>query len=583
MIHNEEAKDKVAEDVEKIVESVKPRSAITSVKNTVNVDEKIKIVISKKDHLYATIRNGPEGVITRYHVYTKAVKKENKKSKLSTNATKELPAQAYVSEILRFHGKIGPVVKIDGTVPGLKYTINGTRYVTDIHDMITFFHSTYSLSARLTQLFREVIESYVFGEIERQNFEEYASSPITVVENVVKVSYPESYDVASILKELRVFYNIASHPAAFVAIFSWALIAPLHDDLKRRSVKTIQTPQVFESGKTRSGKTTHATLFLGKGYNLTKEKYFYSYNRVASRFTLTSHLAETNLPALLDDLPADWIVKHREDLKTYGQIGIFGDRGRPDLTLTEYRGRRSFIGTINEDIRIDDDLAVNIRLLLLKYGEREMQRKNKIAFDTMFDALPDGFMFSLFQEVFAGMNINEILIDAEKFESAVDWVNYGTKKINNLCRAQGVEEFPEYKDQIEDVDYLSNAFEIAQAFVGEWERIEGGKRPYYDNDEQQTIIKATYHSKIENEFKVERSNVDGRIYIHFTGGAFKALCAQQALRVPYSTATNFINNIKSSDNGVRVEFSGKMHSIQTGKEFPVRVFTISIPAQKEMQ
>ena len=151
---------------------------------------------------------------------------------------------------------------------------------------------------------------------------------------------------------------------------------------------------------------------------------------------------------------------------------------------------------------------------------------------------------------------------------AYDWINYGIDKINAICNNYGVPPFPYYEPP-RTSSYPTNALDIAQAFLGEWERIvtseqealiddgDGGRRP---------VMKMRYRSKIEGEFtvesKIEEKNASKqwRDYIYFTGSAFKTLISTQGLRVPYSNATNFLNNI-SKDDVVRVENEGKLLSL----------------------
>jgi hypothetical protein len=59
----------------------------------------------------------------------------------------------------------------------------------------------------------------------------------------------------------------------------------------------------------------------------------------------------------------------------------------------------------------------------------------------MFDSLPSGFMYDLFRSAFEGVSIEKILSEVEKFELVSDWINYGISKINEVCRADGIEEF----------------------------------------------------------------------------------------------------------------------------------------------
>ena len=142
------------------------------------------------------------------------------------------------------------------------------------------------------------------------------------------------------------------------------------------------------AGKTQGGKTPLGDIFIGKGYAMAKDAYYYPYQKVRTTFTLMKHLGETSIPALFDDLPSDWLQQHRDDLKAYVQIGHFGDRGKSDQTVQEYRGRRSFIGTVNSSIRVDDDLAASMRIIILRFTEQNRRRKNLPEWNTLIDGLP---------------------------------------------------------------------------------------------------------------------------------------------------------------------------------------------------
>lgn len=102
----------------------------------------------------------------------------------------------------------------------------------------------------------------------------------------------------------------------------------------------MRAPQIMMAGKTQGGKTPLGDIFIGKGYAMAKDAYYYPYQTVRTPFTLMKHLGETSIPALFDNLPSDWLQQHRDDLKAYVQIGHFGDRGKSDQTVQEYRGRR---------------------------------------------------------------------------------------------------------------------------------------------------------------------------------------------------------------------------------------------------
>jgi hypothetical protein len=520
----------------------------------------INIMISKTDGITATIQNGKEGVIKRYQEYEKY-----------NPITKEMETAVKCVEVLRFIGKIGPVIMIDDNMRGLKLSFDGEDYAFSKEDAYSYFRSAFSLSVKLMQQLRELLNSYIENEINAGNFEVYASSPITVIDNVVEVKGGSNQDISGIVRSLRDFYDIASHQTAFLGVLSIVLLAPLHESLKRMSGKGIQAPNVVLSGKSHGGKSPLGYLFIGKGYSLSQDQYYYPYNRVRTQFTLMNHLGESNLPALIDDVPTNWFLKHKEDLKAYAQTGHFGDLGNQNKTLTEYRGRRSFIVTINDDIRYDDDLALSSRMAIFRYGELERGRTNKVQWDAFYDSIPNGFMYNIFKDCFGGVRIEDIVKDVDKFDGVKDWIKYGVEKLNKICAEHKIEPFPECANDSER-GYINNAVEIAQAFLGEWNRIENGINETTDRDGVVTQ-RVKYRSPIEGEFKVVYA--DGRATIHFTSSAFKTLCARQQLRIPYTTATNFMSNIQPDDNAVKAENNGQPHSIRM-EVYPVKAYTISI-------
>lgn len=69
-------------------------------------------------------------------------------------------------------------------------------------------------------------------------------------------------------------------------------------------------------------------------------------------------------------------------------------------------------------------------------------------------------------------------------------------------------------------------------------------------------------------------------FIWFTGPAFKTLIARQTLRLPYRNATDFLNNVKSSDDGVRVENEGRAKTKKISSEASW-CYRISAPKESE--
>ncbi|MEM3846902.1 MAG: hypothetical protein QXU98_14500, partial [Candidatus Parvarchaeota archaeon] len=532
-----------------------------------------RIWISKRDGIYATLQNGVEGALKIYYV------------------NEEDPQKSTMKVILRFIGQIGPVVKINGDKLGIHYVMNGVEDINQVDDFIAFTRQKFSLTITQVQLLRQIMDSYVIDEVAKGNFSDYISSPVAVIRDRIVVSYGTELNTGAILKTLRDFYEHASHQRAYLATLAWALLAPLHAELKRKSRAGVQAPSIVMSGRTKGGKTTLGDLFIGKGFGQDREGYFYPYNRVYTRFSLMKHLSETNLPAVLDDVPSLWIFQHNEDLKSYVQTGHWGDRGKGDQTLTEYLGERSFLVTINDDIRIDDDLALTLRLIILRFTEGERQRKDLTRWLSFFNSLPEGFMFPLINSVLGGTDISTLVVEIEKLETPEAWINYAIGLINGECRKLSIPEFPLYKPIENETGYLTNALEIAQCFLAEAERIKSSEEEYAQDDGdrgEMLVKKVKYRSRIEGEFKIEEKEekigdkMMWRKFIYFTGSAFKTLIMTQGLKSPFSNAANFLNNIASDDNGVRVEYGGKLISKRlTDNGDPLKVYCISIPEEEE--
>jgi len=523
-----------------------------------------KVVISATDKIEAIIHNGNDGCIKIMRTYS-----ENGRDTES------------VRDVFRFSGYLGPVLRIDQKVPGIKFRTPWEEMKLSISDFLTSARSTYSLNTSQVQFLKLVLDALVTEEDNNANVEDFLTSPINVFNDIIKVDFPDT-DNAGSLRKLREFYNVTTNQRAYLLTLGWSITAPLHYALKSRATGIIQAPLLVFTGRTKGGKTALASFFVGRGFNLPKDSYFYGSEAIKTNFSFMKHMSETNLPAVVDDIPASFNSMHRDALKLYVQTGHFGDRGRGDQTLTQYKGARSFVETLNEDIMLDEDLAFNNRIIQERYTKDNAEKKNLAVWNDFTNSLPSGFMISIIKESFNSQNINDILREVEAFDNGIEWINFGLNRLNTLCNKYGIPPFPNY-DRTSEKDFNTYAVEIAQAFVAENQRIKTSEEEYQEDDGdggERTIKKVKYRSKIEGEFKVEsKRDAEGkpkRNWVFFTGGAFKTLTNSQYLKVPYRNATEFLNNIESSDEGVRVEFDGKLISKKIG-DMPLKVFCISIP------
>jgi len=523
-----------------------------------------KAVISTTDKIEAIIHNGKDGFIKIKRTFT-----EN---------GREIES---IRDIFRFNGYLGPVLRIDQKIPGIKFQTPWDEMKLSISDFLTFAKSSYSLNTNQVQSLKLALDALVTEEDNNGNVEDFLTSPINVFNDIIKVDFPD-LDNAANLRKLRDFHEVTTNRRAYLLTLGWSVIAPFHYVLKSRATGIIQAPLLVFTGRTKGGKTALASFFVGQGFNQPKDAYFYGSEAIRTNFTFMKHMSETNLPAVVDDVPASFNSIHKDALKLYVQTGHFGDRGRGDQTLTQYKGARSFVETLNEDIMLDEDLAFNNRIIQERYTKDNAEKKNLAVWNDFTNSLPSGFMISIIKESFNSQNINDILREVEAFDNGIEWINFGLNRLNTLCNKYGIPPFPNY-DRTSEKDFNTYAVEIAQAFVAEDQRIKTSEEEYQEDDGdggERTIKKVKYRSKIEGEFKVEsKRDAEGkpkRNWVFFTGGAFKTLTNSQYLKVPYRNATEFLNNIESTDDGVRVEFDGKLISKKIG-DMPLKVFCISIP------
>lgn len=440
-------------------------------------------------------------------------------------------------------------------------------FTLSIEDTVKFLKSEFFLSPEKAQKLMEIVSALVQTEGEKGNFTENFKSPIYVKDKIIHVDY-KKYDNYDILSKISKYHNKATNSQAFIGILGWSILAPLHYYLKDMSKVIIQPPLILNEGRTGGGKTSIPNLFLGKGFDMNKKIYFLGMQRVRSDSTLNQHLNKTNLPVLIDDVKPSWLTKNSENFKGYVQVGQFADRGKQNgIEMNEFKGLSSIIFTMNDLYPLDSDSALYGRLLVFRFNQSNSLRKNKGDFNNFVKSLPDGFLLSICKEILDEKETTSIYSEIEKFETPENWANCGIKLINSLCNQYNIPEFPEIKTTLND-DY-SLAEEVSDMFISEWERLENSvKEIGYDKE---AMKMQTYRSRIETQFKVEQNN--NRIFIYFTGSAFKVLTA--GLKLPYENANDFINNIKSTES-IKVENFGIPKSIRISG-FPKKCYVISIP------
>jgi hypothetical protein len=518
-------------------------------KNEVDIEDASKIIsgqvpeyritINDRDHVEGLIFNGPQASV----LYDPG----GEHSRMET--------------IARFTGNIGPVVKVADQFK-IQFNVNNAKNVMEATEAANFISNQLALSQGERKKLITILNFMVQNFKETGNFEELQISPVAISDDCkIQVKYAMKNN-SEILKILTGYLKNATNQRAYLALLGFLITSLLHYDLKTRSKSVIQVPLMMFTGPTGASKTSLAAFFISKGFEINdKSQYLYPYERIRTQSSFNNHLSDSYVVMLLDDTNPDWVYQHEEQIKDYGQTAIFASRGkRSGVGTNEFYGLRSFIVTMNDNYRVDHSLATSNRFVIVKFTIENIIRKNKESWNSFKNSLPDGFMLSLMREIFDGMKIDEVLAEVEQFATAADFINYGLRLLNNLNIKYGIPEFPYYmQDGTPDVD--SYAYEVAEGFISEHEKIENSIQGRVIGGD--AIQMQTYRSPMENQFIVE--NEDGRIWIYFTSGAFKILNQQRSLKMPYATAADFVNNVKSSDEGVRVENNALPYSKKFGR------------------
>ncbi len=540
----------------------------TAIKYNQSEEEKrdgdVVIEVNSDDNIRCIIHNGRHGFIKW---------KEGKKNTV---------------RLMGFSGTIGPIVKVDDEIR-IEFKFYRVKTQTkSIDDFLQFLKINFNLNIKAIEHIHEAIDTWAQDCEEQGNVEFRSTDQIYVKNGIITVNNPSSLmspGIGPILKTLRDYYHIVSHQTAYISTFSWSLLAPLHYYLKKypTSGSGIITPFMLEQGKSKGGKTSIGRMFIGRGYAQSQNDYYYPYQRIVTPFTLAKSLMISNLPMIADDVKIQWIFENQESLKSYVQTDIFFTRGRSDQGLNEGKGKRSIFMTMNKQRRIDDDLAFSLRLHTDTYTEENVKRKNTDEFLRVLKELPEGFMFDIFESIFAGKKLVDIVTIVEHFERDDEWINYGLKLINEKCREFGVEEFPMYDPSNELHNGYTNAKEFKDEILTELDRLAEASHEYYDKYTNETIKNSKTSSKLKFEIdardKLDKTTNKMRTYIYFTGFAFKEI--NKTLRLPFRDASDFISGLKTSDEDVRVEWEGtKSMRLDNGKR-RINAFCLSFPKESE--
>lgn len=434
-----------------------------------------------------------------------------------------------------------------------------------LDDFISFVSGRAKLTGRTRELFAGYINSYIAAEkkAKRINIEEL---PIMIDgDGVIRVTYNlepmlSHIGVEEILRSLVKFRQHASNPHAFDSALSFALTAPLHYELRKRTPADTAIPIHVSFGATSTGKTSISSFFAVEGYDQSKDNAIISLQSVRTRFTWLHMLAQGTLPVVLDDMKIEWIDDLSEELKNISNSSMAGVRGRQDQTVKSYSARRAIFITLNDVVIRSENAALARRSILEEYTPEIKQKLDPVAFDNVRAELPRGFMFFIFKEVFDGKNIDNVVEEVRKCRSPTDFVNYGLSKINELCRLFDLPEFLKYQDAAQSDGSPGQL--MCEFFLVQWNRI--------NNVDENGRVRPPYPDLDRDQIDVD--TIEPGVYsIFFTAAAYSY--ARSRLKLKFMTARDLLNNVVNDD---RIAIGAyKTHRFQntTLKAFNVRFWT----------
>lgn len=508
--------------------------------------EEIRVIISEKDMVSGYIRNGPEGVLKEIRKYEQVDKKGESEEK----------TQAI--EVFRFHGQIGPVVRVDGEKIGIRYNFNGDEGTSTLEELRPVLKRHFSLTPGKMQTAMEVMAAYVISESQKEGLETVYRNLIHVVGSTVECDYDGDFDIPAILGAMVDFYPHSTHPDALLSSLSRNLLSPLHYELKKRVGIVTKIPFGLLQGTTGAGKTPISELIMARGYDQKREEWFFQYENVKTFFSLMKHLTTSNLPCLYSDVNGNWLFSNKDSFKSYSQSGNIASRGNSDQTLTEYVGYRTFDIDTNSTVRPDDDAALSGRFSSYLFTTDNKRKVDRARFLEFIRQVPVGFMFALFREVFAGRSIDDILNEVEGFEKASQWEDYGIGKLNALCGRYGIGKF--IFSRRGGIETESNTENVAYAFIDQYLKDHEEVEDYNSQTDHAVFKRKNVPLFSDNQVKVldERDRDTGENYyqILFQASAYETLVSRLNLQVPYRKAAELMANVIETDR-IKVLFDGK--------------------------
>ena len=348
--------------------------------------------------------------------------------------------------------------------------------------------------------------------------------------DIICVDTPfNTINLNSTLEILYKLYVTSTSPDNFLINLAYFLISPLSYYFRKRNKLF---PFLINSGQAHAGKTSIQLLFGNSGYGQDLLKSHFTRNDVKTYYTLMKSRAESILPITLEDVDIDWIRFQSTMLKGSAGTTNGGSRGYFNRVL-KYESKSQLAFDTNDFV--DVETAQLDRFIVCNFNADAAFRINISEFDRLKEQLLDGFMFSIFNAVFGGKKLSEIIENIYNVKDRdalkINIIQYVITEINQLMPENLHFVFPDFTilhNENNETDWFAEIYTTSKYLYDQFSA-DDRKGRIYEITEAQLDLKAAS--------------------IYLTAGGY--LLLQRHLNIPYNTISKIYNSVDSQDFDVK--------------------------------
>ncbi len=431
------------------------------------------------------------------------------------------------------------LVSIPMELKGLAIDDDGNQYfdatVDGIHHFFTFeeIRDAIKNHAVTGSHLEKIIEFLTLYQLDKPNITKSLKIHPNVIfideDDTIHTDIPHEINLSATLTTLYKLWQISTSRDNFTINFAYFLIAPLSFYFRKQQKLF---PYLINSGFPQSGKTSYQLLFANQGYMQDFLKSHFTRNDLKTYYTLMRSRADSILPITLEDVELNWIKAQAQMLK--GSAGTINGGSRGYFNRVQKFLSKSQLAFDTNDT-VDVEVAQLDRFIVCNFSAESVFRVNIARFDSLKDELVPGFMFSIFDAVFAGEKLEEItkqIYDVKNRNSLkINLIKWVVNQINSIMPESMKFRMPDFKvlsNDANSTDWLSEIYATGKYICEQLSSGEDKNHPYELN-------------KAQIEFFEDLKNKTSALFL--TAGGY--LLLQKHLNLPHKNINELLNNSTS--------------------------------------